>query len=115
MHTFEMVRSCSPRLNAKSVVLSARDFNNVAVVSDTAAQVTTIDPALVTDLHLKLLGSTSVTGAGFSTRASYARLESLQTGDRVIKDTHFEVFRPWKRDCPDITNQDFWPGFANDG
>ena len=38
-------------------------------VLDTAAQVTTIDPALATDLHLKLLGETGVTGAGFSTRA----------------------------------------------
>src|SRR3954464_5885615 len=34
-------------------------------VLDTAAQVTTIDPDLAGELHLKLLGETRVTGAGF--------------------------------------------------
>jgi hypothetical protein len=55
-------------------------------VLDTAAQVTTIDPELAGELHLKLLGTTGVTGAGFSTRASYARLQLLQMGDHRIKD-----------------------------
>jgi hypothetical protein len=34
-------------------------------VLDTAAQVTTVDPALAADLNLKLLGETRVTGRGF--------------------------------------------------
>jgi Aspartyl protease len=49
-------------------------------VLDTAAQVTTVDPALASDLPIKLQGTAGVTGAGFSTRASYAQLETLQTG-----------------------------------
>jgi hypothetical protein len=54
-------------------------------VLDTAAQVTAIDPQLAADLHLKPLGQTGVTGAGFSTRASYTRLDSLQTGSYEVK------------------------------
>ncbi|HMD21690.1 MAG TPA: aspartyl protease family protein [Alloacidobacterium sp.] len=54
-------------------------------VLDTAAQVTTVDPTLASELHLKVLGVTGVTGAGFSTRASYAQLESVQAGAYALK------------------------------
>jgi hypothetical protein len=54
-------------------------------VLDTAAQVTTIDPELAAELRLKMPGQTGVTGAGFSTRGSYTRLDSLETGAYQVK------------------------------
>lgn len=55
-------------------------------VLDTAAQITAIDPELAAELRLKLLGEARVTGAGFSTRAFYARPDSLRVGTSAMKD-----------------------------
>jgi Aspartyl protease len=51
---------------------------------DTGAQVTTVDPALATELHLKIEGTTGFVGVGFRTRPSFARLDLLEAGLHAI-------------------------------
>ena len=82
------VASIRPRLIEHYILIVPVTLNHSGpfdFVLDTAAQVTAIDPQLAGDLHLKPLGQTGVTGAGFSTRASYTRLDSLRTGSYEIK------------------------------
>jgi hypothetical protein len=82
------VASIRPRFIEHSILIVPVTLNHSGpfdFVLDTAAQVTAIDPQLAADLHLKPLGQTGVTGAGFSTRASYTRLDSLKTGSYEVK------------------------------
>jgi Aspartyl protease len=82
------VASIRPRFIAHSILIVPVTLNHSGpfdFVLDTAAQVTAIDPQLAADLHLKPLGQTGVTGAAFSTRASYTRLDSLQAGSYEVK------------------------------
>jgi hypothetical protein len=82
------VASIRPRFIEHAILIVPVTLNHSGpfdFVLDTAAQVTTIDPQLAADLRLKPLGQTGVTGAGFSTRASYTRLDSLQTGSYEVK------------------------------
>ena len=51
---------------------------------DTGSQVTTVDPALATELHLKIEGTTGFVGVGFRTRPSFARLDLLEAGLHAI-------------------------------
>lgn len=84
------VASIRARFVERSIIIVPVMLNNSGpydFVLDTAAQVTTVDPALAADLNLKLLGETGVTGAGFSTRAAYARLDLLQAGGYGVKDS----------------------------
>jgi hypothetical protein len=84
------VASIRPRFVEHSIIIVPVMLNNSGpydFVVDTAAQVTTIDPTLDAELHLKLLGETGVTGAGFSTRAAYARLDLLQAGGYGVKNS----------------------------
>jgi hypothetical protein len=87
-HCPENVASIRPRFVERSIVIVPVILNGSGpydFVLDTAQQMTTIDPALAAELRLKVQGSAEVTGAGFSTRASYALPESLQAGDHVLK------------------------------
>jgi hypothetical protein len=82
------VASIRPRFIERSIVIAPVMLNGSGpydFVLDTAQQMTTIDPGLASELRLKLQGSAGVTGAGFSTRASYALPESLEAGDYVLK------------------------------
>jgi hypothetical protein len=82
------VASIRPRFVERSIVIVPVILNGSGpydFVLDTAQQMTTIDPRVASELRLKLQGSAGVTGAGFSTRASYAQSESLQTGGHVQK------------------------------
>jgi hypothetical protein len=82
------VASIRPRFVERSIVIVPVMLNGTGpydFVLDTAQQMTTIDPGLASELRLKLQGSAEVTGAGFSTRASYALPESLQAGEHVQK------------------------------
>jgi hypothetical protein len=81
------IRSRSIENSIIVVPVMLNDGGPYDFVLDTGAQVTTIDSELAGELHLKLLGETGVTGAGFSTRASYAQLELLQIGDYRVKDS----------------------------
>lgn len=51
---------------------------------DTGAQVTTIDPTLAAELHLKIEGTTGFVGVGFRTRPSFAHLDTLEAGPHAI-------------------------------
>src|SRR4051812_5548987 len=51
---------------------------------DTGAQITTIDPALAAELHLKIEGTTGFVGVGFRTRPSFAHLTILEAGSHAI-------------------------------
>jgi hypothetical protein len=84
------VASIRPRFVGHSITIVPVMLNNSGpydFVLDTAAQVTTVDPALAADLNLKLLGETGVMGAGFSTRSAYARLDLLEAGGYGVKDS----------------------------
>src|SRR5262249_10188100 len=82
------VASIRPRFVERSIVVVPVMLNGSGpydFVLDTGAQITTIDPRLASELRLSLQGSPKVTGAGFSTRASFAQPEWLQAGDHVLK------------------------------
>ena len=51
---------------------------------DTGAQVTTVDPALAAELHLKIEGTTGFVGVGFYTRPSFAHLDILEAGSHAV-------------------------------
>ncbi|HLY43579.1 MAG TPA: retropepsin-like aspartic protease [Terracidiphilus sp.] len=75
--------SIRPRFVEHSIVIvpvMVNDSGPYDFVLDTAAQMSTIEPSLADELHFKLEGTAGVTGAGFVTRASYARPGSLRTG-----------------------------------
>jgi hypothetical protein len=52
---------------------------------DTGAQVTTIDPALVSQVSLKIVGTTGVSGFGISGPANYTELDLLNAGQHSVK------------------------------
>jgi Aspartyl protease len=83
------VPSIRPRFVERSIIIVPVTLNGSGpydFVLDTAAQVTTVDPALASELHLKLEGTAGVDGAGFSTRASYAHADMLRAGEYTVKD-----------------------------
>jgi len=51
---------------------------------DTGTQFTMIDPSLAGELHLQPKGTAELVGVGFKTTASFARVDSLEVGSRVI-------------------------------
>jgi hypothetical protein len=51
---------------------------------DTGAQVTTVDPTLAAELHLKIEGTTGFVGVGFRTRPSFAYLDTLEAGSHAL-------------------------------
>lgn len=52
---------------------------------DTGAQVTTVDPALAAELHLKPQGTAGVIGVGVYARASLTQLDSVEAGSHVVE------------------------------
>jgi Aspartyl protease len=51
---------------------------------DTGAQVTTVDPAMAAELHLKIEGTTGFVGVGFHTRPSFAHLDTVEAGSHTL-------------------------------
>jgi hypothetical protein len=51
---------------------------------DTGAQITTVDSALATDLHLRIEGTAGFVGVGFRTRPSFAHLDILEAGSHSV-------------------------------
>ena len=51
---------------------------------DTGAQVTTVDPALAAELHLKIEGTTGFVGVSFRTRPAFAHLDTLEAGSHPL-------------------------------
>jgi hypothetical protein len=52
---------------------------------DTGAQVTTVDPALVSEAGLKIVGTAGVSGFGISVPASYTQLDLLEAGAHSVE------------------------------
>jgi hypothetical protein len=50
---------------------------------DTGAQITTVDPALAAELHLRIEGTTGFVGVGFRMRPSFAHLDTLEAGSHA--------------------------------
>ena len=83
------VPSIRPRFVERSIIIvpvTLNDSGPYDFVLDTAAQVTTVDPALASELHLKQEGTAGVSGAAFSTQAGYAHADMLRAGEYTIKD-----------------------------
>jgi hypothetical protein len=52
---------------------------------DTGAQVTTVDPALAAELHLRTQGSAGIVGVGVYARAPLAQLDSVEAGTHTVE------------------------------
>jgi hypothetical protein len=51
---------------------------------DTGSQITTIDPVLASDLHLRIDGTTGVTGAATQSRSEFAFLDLIEVGSHSV-------------------------------
>jgi hypothetical protein len=56
-------------------------------VADTGAQVSTVEPSLASELHLKVQGSTGVGGVATYTRAAYVYIDLLEAGEHFVPNT----------------------------
>lgn len=54
---------------------------------DTGAQITTVDPALAAELHLKMEGTTGFVGVGFHTHPPFTHLDTLEAGSHALANT----------------------------
>ena len=59
---------------------------------DTGTQMTMVDPALATELHLNTQGSAGVTGVGFLASAPLAQLDLLEVGSHSVASQKVLVF-----------------------
>src|SRR5579863_5280831 len=76
------------RLVQHSQVVVPVTINNTGhydFLVDTGAQVTTVDPALAAELHLKTQGTAGVTGVGVYARAPLTQLESVGAGSHLVE------------------------------
>jgi hypothetical protein len=81
------VSSLRLRLVQPSLILVPIEINNTGpydFMVDTGAQITTVDSALVSTLHLKILGEAGFTGIGFHSRTPFVQLDSLQAGSHAV-------------------------------
>jgi Aspartyl protease len=51
---------------------------------DTGSQITTIDPALASDLHLRIEGTTGVSGVATQSRSAFAFLDLIEVGSHSV-------------------------------
>ena len=51
---------------------------------DTGSQITTIDPVLASDLHLKIDGTTGVSGVATQSRSAFAFLDLIEVGSHSV-------------------------------
>jgi hypothetical protein len=82
------VASLHVRVIQRSLVVVPVKINHRGpydLVVDTGAQVTTIDPALATELHLATEGTAGVIGAGVYERDALTRLDLLEAGSQVVE------------------------------
>jgi hypothetical protein len=82
------VNSLPLRLVQHSQVVVPVTINNTGpydFLVDTGAQVTTLDPALADELHLRTQGMAGVTGVGVYARAPLTQLESVDAGSHVLE------------------------------
>jgi Aspartyl protease len=84
------VASLHVRIIERSLVVVPVKINHSGpydMLVDTGAQVTTIDPALSTELHLSAEGTAGVIGAGVFRQEALIRLDLLEAGSQFVKRT----------------------------
>jgi hypothetical protein len=82
------VASLHVRVIGRSLVVVPVKINHKGpydLVVDTGSQVTTIDQALATELHLATEGTAGVIGAGVYERDALTRLDLLDAGSQVVE------------------------------
>ncbi len=76
------------RLVQRSQIVVAININHTGpydFLVDTGAQVTTVDPALASELRLKTLGTAGVTGVAVYARAPLTQLDSVEAGSHIVE------------------------------
>jgi hypothetical protein len=82
------VASLHVRVLQRSLIVVPVKINHSGpydMVVDTGAQITMIDPALATELHLSTEGTAGVIGAGVYERDALIRLDLLEAGPKVVE------------------------------
>jgi hypothetical protein len=82
------VTSLRLRLVQRSMIVVPVEINHTGpydFMVDTGAQLTTVDPALASALHLKVQGSAGIIGVGLYSRVPLTQLESLQIGSHAVE------------------------------
>src|SRR5271154_6586915 len=81
------VASLRLRIAQRSQIIVPVEINHSGpydFLVDTGAQITTIDPLLASELHLKIQGTTGVVGVGFRSSTSVAQLDLLEAGSHAM-------------------------------
>jgi hypothetical protein len=52
---------------------------------DTGSQITTIDPVIASDLHLRIQGTTGVSGVAIQSRSAFAFLDLIEVGSHSVQ------------------------------
>jgi hypothetical protein len=76
-----------PRFVQRSLIVVPVEINHTGpydFMVDTGAQITTVDPALASELHLKILGKAGFVGVGFHSRIPFVQLDLLQAGSHAV-------------------------------
>src|SRR6202030_1766920 len=82
------VASLRLRLVQRSQIIIPVKINHTGpydFLVDTGAQVTTVDPALAAELHLRTQGTVGVTGVGVYAPAPLTQLESVDAGSHIVE------------------------------
>jgi hypothetical protein len=81
------VTSLRLRLVQRSLIVVPVEINHTGpydFMVDTGAQITTVDPALATALHLKIQGTAGIIGVGHYTCPPLTQLDSVQAGSLAV-------------------------------
>jgi hypothetical protein len=83
---------------------------------DTGSQITSIDPALASDFHLKIEGTTGVSGVATHSRSAYSHLDLIDAGSSSVPDVLVVVqdladFRTADSDIRGILGENFLTHF----
>jgi hypothetical protein len=81
------VNSLRLRLVQRSLIVVPVEINHTGpydFMVDTGSQITTVDPALASALHLKILGEAGFIGVGHYTHPPLTRLDSVQAGSNAV-------------------------------
>ena len=82
------VNSLPLRLVQHSQIVVPVTINNTGpydFLVDTGAQVSTVDPALASELHLRTQGTAGVTGVGVYARAPLTELDAVEAGSQEVE------------------------------
>lgn len=88
------VGSLRLRLVQRSQIIVPVQINSTGpydFLVDTGAQISTVDPSLASELHLKVLGTTGVVGVASQARTSLAQLDLLEAGPEAMTNLYVVV------------------------